>query len=249
MKSSEGMTRRRFLRLAAGMAGSAVLAAAGGSLLRAAGYDEAQRGSRCGWARLQFPGTRSAPDLPDWSYHPTGDIRLIQEIRRVTSIDISQEYNVPNIDDVETMCKYPFIFMHGQLPQKLSDAHNRNIGEYLKRGGFLFIDDCVLSDAQPDLFYQSMVREMQKALPAAKWEKLDRTHEVFHNVFELPGGVPHMQGVRRGMTAIYHKDRLVCLMTTGDLHCGWVGAHWFPDKDEQDALKMGVNIYVYAMTH
>ena len=148
------------------------------------------------------------------------------------------------------MTNFPFIFMHGQKSIILTPKQRDNLGEYMKRGGFLFVDDCVL---QPhgvgDAFYRSMVKEMKQILPDARWELLDKKHEIFHNVYNLPNGLPHTQGVNHGLSAIYHKDRIVALICSSDLHCGWVNVGWFSARVEREATKIGVNIYAYAMTH
>jgi len=147
------------------------------------------------------------------------------------------------------MVQYPFIFMHDQTAPILSDLHRQNIREYLRRGGFFFIDDCVLSAAQPDVFYLAIRRELKRILPAATYKDFarDKNHEIFRCAYRLPRGLPHPQGRNHGLIGVYDKDRLVALICAGDLHCAW--AHQLGPQKEEMALRMGVNIYVYAMTH
>lgn len=209
------------------------------------GYDESFRGSRVSWARLKFRvGGRSG-----WRAHPSGDVNMIHHIRNSTNINISRNWDVADIDDLERLTSYPFIFAHAQENFYLNAKHRKNLGEYLKRGGFLFIDDCVLNHySAPDVFYKAMERELKIILPDARWETLENDHEVFHNVFDLPNGLPHMQGRARPLKALYHKKRVVAMICSSDIHCGWVNVGWFPGR-EHLAAKMGVNIYVYAITH
>jgi len=243
-------TRRGFLRWAAVTAGALATPITGLPRLLLGDYDETQRGSRTGWARLKFPCAAEAE--PDWGLHPSGDFKVIQQIRADTSINLSRSWFVADIDDLKRMCDFPFIFAHGQQYLRLNPRQQADLAEYLKRGGFLFVDDCVLDPLNPaaaDLFYRSMVENLQAALPDAKWEVLDVKHEVFRAVYNLPNGSPHLQGVNHGLRAVHHKGRMVALAASGDLHCGWVGVNWFPPEKERDALRMAVNIYTYAVTH
>ena len=56
----------------------------------------------------------------------------------------------------------------------------------------------------------------------------------------------HLQGVNNGLWGAWYKGRLVALMNSSDLHCGWVGFH-FSRHQRTFALKMAANIYVYSM--
>ena len=244
----QGLSRRDVLRLAMVAAGAGIATTLlGTSALQAADeYSEADRGSRTYWARLKYQCAGGA----DWSAHPSGDVAAIRQIRRVTDINMYPNWNVVNIQDLEKMVKYPFIFLHGQQPANLSEGDQKNLTEYMKRGGFLFIDDCVLDpydNRNSDLLYQSMTVYLKGMLPSAKWELLDNKHEVFHNFYDLTNGIPHMQGVDNGLTAVYHEDRVVAMLCSSDIHCGWVG--FFGKGPQLESLKMIVNIYTYAMTH
>lgn len=211
-----------------------------------AGQFEPGRGSRASWARLKF---RVKATIPDWYYHPEGDLSLIERIRGVTTANLTFSFNSPDVARLDEMIKYPFIFMHGQNPPSLSETERQNIREYLRRGGFIFIDDCVLGHPQLDLFYVGMRQEMRRILPNARYVNFDndKNHEIFRCLYRLPNGMPHPQGRNHGLIGVYDKDRLVAIMCASDLHCAW--AQHLGRQKEQAALAMGVNIYVYAMTH
>lgn len=246
------LSRRDFVKsvsttLGVGMAATALGAMTATSL--AEDLHEANRGSRVGWARLRFPLANQR--YRNWGAHPTGDIKLIQQIRRATNINVMRNWHVADIDQLDRMVDFPFIFMHDQEAVALTNKQKDNLKEYMQRGGFLFIDDCVLDHYnRPDLFYQSMKKEMTQALPGARWEPLKRDHEVFHIIYDLPNGLPHVQGINHGLTAIHDKHgRMVAMIASSDLHCGWVNVGWFNPAVERDSLKMGVNIYAYAISH
>jgi hypothetical protein len=203
-------------------------------------------GSPMRWGRLRFTDQEGQKA---WSYHPEGDLNLIRNLRSETDINLAFDFGVPHVDSLDEMVSYPLIFMHGQHPVHLKEAHRSNLREYLRRGGFLFIDDCVLSGSQPDLFFRSMLLELPKILPGVRMTNLenDRNHEIFHCFYDMPDGAPHAQGRDHGLIGIYDGDRLVGVLSSSDLHCAW--AQLLGSRSEQECLRMATNIYVYAMTH
>jgi len=65
------------------------------------------------------------------------------------------------------------------------------------RGGFVWFDDCVLNDISGgrDLFFQSCRKNFEeKVFPGKKMELLLLDHEIFHNHFDMPKGLPYCQG-------------------------------------------------------
>lgn len=213
-------------------------------------FSETDRGSRVSWCRLKFPvkGSSSRESAWDWHAHPSGDVKMIQVLRDYTSINLKQEWNVADIADLDKMCAFPLIFMHGQRLINIDERAENNLKEYILRGGFLLIDDCVYHRSAPDLFFHSMVKKLWKILPDMKLIKLTPSHDLFKCYFELQRW-PHMQGRDNGIYGAYHKNRLIAFIYSSDLHCGWVDVGWFSPKNTQNAYKMGVNLYIHAMNN
>lgn len=213
-------------------------------------FSESDRGSRVSWCRLKFPvrGSSRYESQWDWHAHPSGDVKMIQVLRAYTSINLKQEWNVVDINDLDKMCAFPLIFMHGQRLININKKAEDNLKEYILRGGFLLIDDCVYSKVAPDLFFRSMMVKLRRLLPGIKLKKLTTGHDLFKSYFHLSKW-PHMQGRNNGVYAAYYKKRLVAFLYSSDLHCGWVDAGWFSYQNTQDAYKMGTNLYIYAMNN
>ena len=214
-------------------------------------FSEADRGSRVSWCRLKFPvrGSSSRESAWDWHAHPSGDVKMIQVLRDYTSINLKQEWNVADITDLDKMCAFPLIFMHGQRMININKKAKNNLKEYVLRGGFLLIDDCVYNKySAPDMFFRSMMRELYKLFPGIKLKKLKTKNKLFKCYFKLYRW-PHMQGRDNGIYAAYYKKRLIAFLYSNDLHCGWVDAGWFSYTKTQNAYKMGVNLYIYAMNN
>ena len=210
---------------------------------------ESGRGSRVEWARLKFnvTGDRSGP--LGWFHHPTGDINLIDFLRNRTDINISYQWNIVAVGNLEHMSQFPLIFASGLGRIVLNKKEKSNIREYLLRGGMLFIDDCVAKpvNGKHDIFFTSFKNVLTSIIPEIEMRKIETSHPIFHCYYDLPSWV-HIQGTNNGLWGAWYEDRLVAVLDSSDLHCGWVGFQFSQDKREF-ALKMAANIYVYAMTY
>ena len=241
------ITREQFVKLLAA-GGASFLGLE--SMIRAA---DLPKGPSVPWGRLKFIGENQ--DHDDWHVHPQGDLNLLDSIRGQTSVNIDKKWNVADISDLNTMTNYPFLFMHAEIAPILDDTAKNNLREYFLRGGFIFAEDCVNGyghhggNLANDYFFRSVVDQLPAILPGSKLEKLPFDHPVFHCFHHFDNGMPHMQGTQHGLHGITWNNRVVALISPSDLHCGWVnGDAWFgPGKTDQ-AIQMGINIYMYAMT-
>lgn len=250
------MNRKRFLAYLAA-AGTALLVRPT-SLLGADTAATAASAEKIGpllpWARLRF--RCEGGDDDDWNGHANGDLNLIEAINRNTTINLAPNWYVADVAKLEEMTHFPFIFMHSELPPVLKEAERSNIREYLMRGGFLFAEDCVNGKHRTqgwsgygDLFFLRMRSEFARIVPEAKLERLPDDHPVFHSVYDIRGGIPHMQGVQHGLQGLILNGRVIALLSPSDTHCGWTnGDQWFGPGATTAALRMGINMYVFAMT-
>lgn len=244
------MNRRRLLHRLALSSAALCLPAAAEDLRRAAsgpGSADPDKGAASHWARLKF-GIKDTSWHVDWRAHPGGDMRLVRAINLATTGNLQERWNVVDVENLDELIRLPFIFVHAQVEPDFSEQGRKNLAEYLERGGFLLVDDCVKREHEPDVFFQAMKNMLPELLPGSRWEPLGPDHPVFHCFYDFPAGQPHVQGKNHGAFGLIHRGRMVAYLTASDLHCGWVSAGWFDAKLEEDSLKMGVNIYVYAMT-
>ena len=233
------MTRRNFMQL---------LAAGGLALNPLPGLAEDSLGPQLPWVRLKFPGPGGAGD--GWDAGRRGDSNLIDAIREQTSANISRQRFVADVESLESMTRFPFMFMHSNYAPNLNDTHCANLREYLLRGGFLFAEDCINSASQGDDFFRSMAEvHFPTMFPDTKLELLPFNHRVFHCFYHFEKGLPHMQGVEHGLHGLTLNGRLTALLSPSDIHCGWTnGDVWFGHEKRVQAIRMGINIYLYAMT-
>ena len=77
---------------------------------------------------------------------------------------------------------------------------------------------------------------------------------IYHIVYDLPQGVPKVHehdGLPSQAFGIFLEDRLVVYYTfQADLGDGWEdpGVHDDPESVRENALQMGVNLFVYSVT-
>jgi hypothetical protein len=191
-------------------------------------------------ARLQYGGGG------DWYGNPSSLPNLIQAIAQRTTLPVEKTEARVTLGDAR-LWDYPFLHMTGHGNVQLTEAEVVRLREYLTRGGFLHADDNYGLD-------ESFRREIARVFPDRPLVDVPLTHPVYHVVYDLPRGVPkvheHDGKPARGM-GIFIGDRLAVYYTySADLGNGWEdpGTYNDPPAVHEAALRMGVNLFVYAVT-
>jgi hypothetical protein len=191
-------------------------------------------------ARLQYDGGG------DWYANPSSLPNLIEAIRERTTFRVEPaEARVTLTDD--RLWDYPFIHVTGHGNIKLTDVEIGRLRVYLTRGGFLHVDDNYGLDS-------SFRREIQRAFPDRPLVDVPLTHPIYSIIYEFPQGLPkiheHDGKAPRGM-GIFMGDRLALFYSyESDLGDGWEDpeVHKDPPELHEAALRMGVNLFAYAVT-
>lgn len=192
-------------------------------------------------ARLQYDGGG------DWYANPSSLPNLIKAIRERTSLAIDPtEGRVTLMDD--RLWEYPFIHVTGHGNIVFSDAEVVRLREYLARGGFLHIDDNYGLD-------EHIRREMKKVFPDREFVDVPLSHPIYHLVYDFPKGIPkiheHDGKPARGFGIFLGNRLAVYYSWSSDLGNGWEDVGTYPtDPPElhEQALRMGVNLFAYAVT-
>lgn len=146
----------------------------------------------------------------------------------------------------------------------MTDEQAAELREYLLRGGFVFCDS--FFGSRNWAVFEESLRRVFPDLPIVD---LTDDHPVFHTVFDLPrmtkvqipnwnslraggpgwmsdGAVPRWRGV------IDTDGRLLVLIAyNNDVADAWQWADdpRYPSEEANLALRLGVNVAMYAMTH
>ena len=249
------LDRRSFFRqglsalTGAAMAGTLMKAFSGGGAFAAPEPIDTSRAVRTGtffFPRLKFDVLNHQCV---WNVYPHADVILRQSLAKMTNINVSQEPVVVSLADFNTLRHYPFVFATDQTHFRFPKNEEDNLREFLLRGGFVYGDDCVLGH-DGDLFFQDYRTMMNRIYPDNPMRRVPDDHEIYHCYFDLPNGLPFLQGTNVGAWATFDKesDRILTFVTPTDMHCGWTCQYFSPRQNEQ-AIQMGINIIMFYLTH
>ena len=191
-------------------------------------------------ARVQYDGGG------DWYANPSSLPNLLTAIATRTSLDVERtEARVTLTSD--RLWDYPYLYITGHGNIRLTDAEIGRLRDYLARGGFLHVDDNYGLD-------ESFRREIARVFPDRPLVDVPLTHPIYNIVFPFPKGIPkvheHDGKPPRGY-GIFLGDRLAVYYSyESDLGNGWEDPSVHGDSPEihDAALRMGVNLFVYAVT-
>src|SRR5438093_9205860 len=197
------------------------------------------------------------PDNPPWHHdYPSSDEFLIRLLHELTGVHVTPDsYKVVRLDSPQIF-KYPFLYLSEPGFMVLNDKEIENLGEYIRRGGFVMADDFRTAAYLHGPEELEVLRYyLKRALPDRELVRLDLSHPVFHSFFDIdtlsmqaPYGdfAPQFWGMsdEHGtlqLIANYNND---------------IGDYWKyldrgdkPLKDSSRAIRLGINYVIYAMSH
>ncbi len=199
----------------------------------------AQAGGPVTVARLEYDGGG------DWYANPSSLPNLLAELQERTGIETARSDVVVRPTD-PSLRDYPLLYMTGHGNVRFSPPDRAALRGHLLAGGFLHADDNYGMD-------ESFRREVELLFPDKRLVELPPTHAIFGSFYEFSDGLPKIHehdGAPPQALGIFHQERLVLLYTyESDLGDGWEDADVHDDTPEirEDAVRMGVNIVVFAM--
>lgn len=180
----------------------------------------------------------------DWYANPTSLPNLVKFCNDNLGTNINEEIATVDVGSAEIF-NYPFVHMTGHGNVVFSAADITNLRNYLAAGGFLHISD----NYGIDKFAR---REMKKVFPETDFIELPFTHEIYHQKYAFPNGLPkiheHDTKPPQGF-GIFYEGRLVCFYDFEcDLGDGWEdqSVHKDSEATRLKALQMGANIIQYV---
>jgi hypothetical protein len=195
---------------------------------------------RLGIARLQYDGGG------DWYANPSSLPNLLKAINERTSIRVEPTEARVTLDD-DRLFDFAFLHVTGHGVIRFTDSEISRLREWVLRGGFLHVDDNYGLD-------ETFRKEIARVFPDRPMIDVPLTHPVYNIVYSFPRGVPkvheHDGKAARGY-GIFIGDRLAVYYTyEADLGNGWedVGTYSDPPEAHEQALRMGVNLFTYAVT-
>lgn len=190
-------------------------------------------------ARLQYGGG-------DWYTGPTALPNLLDRIARDTGLPVARGEVVLNLLD-PALADHPYLYMTGHGAVEFSPAEAEALRRHLEAGGFLHADDNYGMD-------EAFRLAMRQVFPDRDLVEIPPDHPVFHAVHALPEGLPkvhaHDDAPPQAFGILLDGRLAVFYSFESDLTNGWEdpGVHDVPRALRDDALRMGVNLFVHALS-
>ena len=182
----------------------------------------------------------------DWYANPTSLPILIKFCNQNLKTNIDVESATVEVGSLE-LFNYPFVHMTGHGNVVFNEQELTNLRNYLMGGGFLHADDNYGMD-------KYLRPQLEKIFQGQKLVELPFSHEVFHQKYDFPKGLPkiheHEDNPPQAF-GLFHEGRLVVLYSYEcDLGDGWEDPEVHKDTPEarEKALKMGANLIKYAFS-
>jgi len=189
----------------------------------------------------------------DWDPDPSAVHNLLKHVRDNSTLTIKFKRVDVKLTDPKAM-SHPLLYLTGHHDFRWSKQEAMWLQRYLKAGGMLLADACCGRAA----FHLAFQREIAKVLPEHRLEDIPADHPLYHahnditrveytpRVTEDFGALnaPSLQGITL-------DGRLAVVYSRFDLGNGWEQfphpyAYGYSDKD---ALAIGTNVIVSAVTH
>ena len=181
----------------------------------------------------------------DWYANPSSLPNLLIAIRTRTGLRVGPEEKVVTLSEDE-LWNVPYIYMTGHGNVRWSDRDVATLRRYLLQGGFLHADDNYGMDV-------SIRRELGRLFPDHPLVEVPLDHPIYHLVYDFPKGIPkiheHDRKPAQGFGIFLDGRLAVYYSYQSDLGDGWEDfeVHRDPPEKHEAALRMGVNLFAYAV--
>lgn len=182
----------------------------------------------------------------DWYADPSSLPNLLRAVRERTRLRTAERERVVRLGD-PALWETPYLYMTGHGNVLLQPDEVVALRAHLERGGFLHADDCYGMD-------HSFRREVARVFPDRPLAEVPLAHPIYHLVYELPNGVPKVHehdGLPAQGFGIFLEGRLTLYYSyQTDLGDGWEDpeVHRDPEPVREQAIRMGVNLFAYAVS-
>ena len=181
----------------------------------------------------------------DWYANPSSLPNLLQAIRTRTGLRVAAEEKVVTLRE-DDLWSVPYLYMTGHGNVTWSETELATLRSYLSQGGFLHADDNYGMDA-------SLRRELARLFPGQPLVEVPAEHPIYHLIYDFPRGIPKVHehdGKPAQGFGIFLDGRLAVFYSyQTDLGDGWEDpeVHHDPPERRETALRMGVNLFAYAV--
>jgi len=199
------------------------------------------------------------PDNPPWHHdYPFAEELLVGLLHELTRVSVApNSYKIVRLDSSDVF-KHPFLYLSEPGFLSLNDKEIANLGEYIRRGGFIMADDFrgagFLEGGPEEL--EVLRYYLRRAVPEMDLVRLTPGDPIFHAFYDVD---------IRGMSPPYELPKPPEFWGLADkdgrLHLvanynNDIGDFWKyldqgdkPLRDSARAIRLGINYVVYSTTH
>lgn len=216
---------------------------------------------RITFARIQYQGAyECGGEGPGWSHdYPRTETHFMQIMRELTSIHpfITQGPITGGIVvrlDRPEIFRYPVAYLSEPGGWNMTDNELKGLKKYIGSGGFIIFDDI---EGEPNPDYRNLVFQWRRAFPDAVPIKLNNSHRIFNTFFSIDlKKIPSKTGRYEPEYLGFFEDNdpnkrmLAVIDNYADV------GEFIEFSDEgfdmvpaNEAYKLWVNYFIYALTH
>jgi hypothetical protein len=160
--------------------------------------------------------------------------------------------NVLELGDPEIF-RNPVLYIWEPGFWTITKSEAENLRKYLLKGGFVIFDDFEEQDQ-----WDNMAAQVRQAMPELDWIRIDVEHPIFHSFYDIKKlDVPHpIVNVIPEYYALFENNDANGRMLALANHNNDIAEYWewsaeglYATDWTGDAYRLGVNFFIYALTH
>ena len=189
----------------------------------------------------------------DWDPTPHALPNLMKYIQQNTTLNVQFKREAVDLANVDVF-KHPVLYMTGLRKFDLSDAQVTQLRKYLTSGGVL-VADAAAGNRSFDVAFR---KEIKRVLPAGELKPVPLDAPLFAMPFKIKtADYDNLVKVRNPklnvpvLEAVTVDGQLGVIYSPLSLGNGWEQLRFAYNRGyaSDDALRIGVNIFAYALTH
>jgi len=210
---------------------------------------------RLTWVRIKYImpdfsfGGRDQP----WAHdYPRGERNFTRIMSELSSARVRLgASNILTLDDPQ-LGRYPVAYMSEPGFWRPNDAEVLGLRNYLSKGGFIIFDDFAGEH------WFNFEGQMRRVFPSLRAVQMDLTHPIFDSFYQiktLDYYHPYYRGAKSAFYGYFEdndpKKRLLAIVNyNNDLSDYWEFSDqgFYPIDMSNEAYKLGVNYFIYALT-
>lgn len=203
-------------------------------------------------SNYDFYFTRLMYESGDWDVDQRMPSNILHSLVQYTTLRVDPVERIVPLADAK-MLEAPFCYLAGHKLVQFSKEERNNFEQYVRNGGFVFVDDC--NHDIDGLFARSFEEQMQAIFGAGALKKIPNNHPLYSSFFRFdgpPATSVELNGwgddlVHDYLKAVEQNGRIGVLYSNKDYGCEW--DYDFRNKRwlAQDNTRFAVNIIMYAL--